>query len=450
MLKYNIKLAWLSILQRPWLTLLMVLAIGIGVGIFMTAMTVVYQGNKTDLPHKSDRLFLMQLDSRSPSAEPISHFNDMVDMTYRDALNLYQLDRENISTTFTWLTDQIVNLDSKSVKPYRGYSLVTTRSFFSIFDVPFLFGEPWSEEQERTSAPVIVLTKARNDYLFGGANSIGKQLRIDNHIVTVVGVIDNWNVRYRFYDRTFMQGLSDDAYLPYKFSIANDLARNARFECWDSTNMDFQDRNTAQLVASECGWVTFWAELKDASDVQAYKSSIDQYVEQQRTLGRFPRENNNMLTSLDDVMAFVHNNNVDNKFYFIIGALFMAACVFSAVGVILAKFARKRKEVSVRRALGAKRKVLILQYITEIGLIGLIGGMVGVFVSLGALHLMKLKTFHASGFYVHISDLDTLFRFDWPMFLVAIFVAISSAILVGIIPILQVCNVQISRYLTTD
>lgn len=447
MFLYNLKQALIGLRQQPWLTLLMVVAIGIGIGIFMAAVTVVYQGNKVDLPDKSDRLFLVQLDSRSPAAETVNHFNDMTDLTYQDSINLHGQKNELSKTTFTWLTAHIVNMDNSTFKPYRAYSLVTTRDFFDILDIPFLYGSVWSQEAEDAGEPVIILTKIRNDYLFGGKNSVGKKIRINSHLVTVVGVIDDWHVRYRFYDRSFMQGLSDDSYLPYKFAMENNLTRNARFECWDSTNMDFQNARTAELIASECGWVTFWSLLRDKSDLPEYSSLLNRYVEDQKQLGRFPRPQGNFITSLDDVMAYVHSNNVNNRFYFIIGALFMAACVFSAVGVILAKFSRKTYEVSIRRALGAKRRVLLSQYVSEISLVGLMGGLLGILITYGTVHLMKLKTFHASSFYSDIGDLDKLFQLDWLMVVMAIVVAVVSAILIGIVPIWRVCQVQISQNL---
>lgn len=428
----------------------MVLAVGIGIGIFTAAMTLVYQGSQTDLPYKSERLFLVQLDSRKPSAEPVDNFDQMIDMTYIDSVNVHQLEFPHAKTTFGWLTDQMVNIDSKNVVPYRGFSFVTTREFFSMMEIPFLYGSSWTKEQEQSGEPLVVLTKARNDYLFNGENSIGKQIRLDNHVVTVVGVIDDWHVRYRFYDRTFMKGLSDDAYLPYRYALDADFGRNSRFECWDSTSMRYQNSGKEELLASECGWITYWAELDNKNDLPAYRQRLDEYVQEQRMSGRFSREPEHLLTSLSDVMAFIHNQNVDNKFYFIIGGLFMVACVFSSVGIMLASLMSKRKEVSVRRALGAKRKVLISQYICEIGMIGFVGGLVGILVSLLALHLMKLKMFYSVGFYADIADLDMLFQLDWVMVSTAIVIAVVSSILVGITPIIRVCNVQVSQHLRMD
>lgn len=450
MIYYNLKQAWKGVCARPWLTFLMVAAIGIGIGIFMTALTMVYQSTKVDLPHKSERLYSVQLDSRSMAADPVDHFNDMIDLTYQDAVALYKQDIAGAKTTFTWLTDHIVNLDDPNVKPYRGYSIVTTKTFFELMDIPFIYGNVWTEEQEAAGEPVVVLTRWRNDYLFGGENSVGKQIRLNDQVVTVVGVMDNWNVRYRFYDRSFIQGLSDDAYLPYNLAIQTNMKRNARFECWDDTNMDFQADNVEQLLASECGWVTFWAELTNPSNKAEFESALNQYVDDQRALGRFPRPNNNFVTSLDEVMEFVHNNNVDNVFYFLIGGLFMAACVFSAIGVILTRFVQKRPEVSIRRALGAKRKTLVGQYLSEVAIIGIIGGFIGIAVTAASLYLMKIKTFKSSSFYADIGDLDKLFQLDWLMMLTAIAVAVFSAILIGIIPIWQVCHVQISQHLKSQ
>ena len=46
-----------------------------------------------------------------------------------------------------------------------------------MFDVPFLYGSGWTADADREHQPLIVLSKALNDKLFGGANSTGQTVR---------------------------------------------------------------------------------------------------------------------------------------------------------------------------------------------------------------------------------------------------------------------------------
>ena len=47
-----------------------------------------------------------------------------------------------------------------------------------MFDVPFLFGSGWDRTADTNAEAVIVLTKAMNERLFGGENSVGRRLRM--------------------------------------------------------------------------------------------------------------------------------------------------------------------------------------------------------------------------------------------------------------------------------
>ena len=67
MFRYYLKLGILSIRANPALSALMVAAIGIGIGACMTIVTIHYIMGGNPIPHKSDQLFHVQLDSWDPT-----------------------------------------------------------------------------------------------------------------------------------------------------------------------------------------------------------------------------------------------------------------------------------------------------------------------------------------------------------------------------------------------
>lgn len=56
-----------------------------------------------------------------------------------------------------------------------------------MFDVPFRYGAPWDRQADATHSAVVVLSRALNDRLFGGADSVGRTLRIDTQDYRIVG-----------------------------------------------------------------------------------------------------------------------------------------------------------------------------------------------------------------------------------------------------------------------
>ena len=61
--------------------------------------------------------------------------------------------------------------------------------FFAMFDVPFLYGAAGGARRTDPAQPVIVLSREMNEKLFGGANSVGRTLRWNDHEFRVIGVL---------------------------------------------------------------------------------------------------------------------------------------------------------------------------------------------------------------------------------------------------------------------
>ena len=93
MFTYYLKLSWLSIKRTPMITALMVIAIGMGIGVSMTVLTVNYLMGKDPIPSKSGELFHVQLYTYGEGMG-----NSRVDdefpyqVTYQDGMNLHQSD----------------------------------------------------------------------------------------------------------------------------------------------------------------------------------------------------------------------------------------------------------------------------------------------------------------------------------------------------------------------
>src|SRR6202000_2410353 len=56
---------------------------------------------------------------------------------------------------------------------------------------------------------------------------------------------------------------------------------------------------------------------------------------------------------------------------------FLAVCMTNIVLLLRPKSPRRRREISVRRALGARRGDIFIQFSVEAGLVGVAGGLLG-------------------------------------------------------------------------
>jgi putative ABC transport system permease protein len=373
MFGHYLELAVRSLKRQPALTALMVVAIALGIGASSTMLTVLHNLAGDPLPGHSGILFHPQIDPR-PAVLPGTDKNPPDDLTYTDALNLYRLEvaPRRALMSANWLPTRVPAQGS----PLRMFTArATTRDFFDMFGVPFLYGSAWSKQDDAQHAQVVVISRALNDRLFGGVDSVGRELVIATKVFRVVGVIGDWDPRPRFYDlNDGAYGHAEQMYLPFFTWL--DLPQDYGYgpmRCWGKD----PNAGSHDPKASDCTWAQFWVELDSPAQVAEYRSALRQYSLQQHALGRFERSPNVRLHGLVDWLDYKHVIPlvVRMQTWIAFGVLFV--CIVNTVGLLVAKFLRKSGEIGVRRALGASKWQVFAQCLIEAGVVGLAGGVAG-------------------------------------------------------------------------
>ncbi len=433
MFSYYLKLALLSC-KRTWgMTLLMVLAIALGIGAAMTTVTVNYLMSANPSPQKSDQLFYVQLDNWEPNNPFFDNGDPPDQLTYRDATYLWQAKKAPRQVIMSGMA-AVVEPKDKDALPFMVTGRASSAEFFPMFDVPFLYGSGWDGAADARKELVVVINVELNERLFGGRDSTGQTLRLAGKDFRISGVMARWDPKPKFYDIT--TGPFEDVeevFVPFSLITEQFFDRSGNTNCWKPTESGFQ-----AFLDSECIWTQLWVELPTSADREAYQSFINAYTAEQHKFGRFARQDNNKLS---DVMTWLEQRQVvsdDASMMMAMALMFLAVCLLNTVGLLLAKFLGKASEIGVRQALGASRNDLFLQHLVESGVIGLAGGVLGLL--LAWLGLEAVKAMYGDW----IRDLAVL---DLNMVLLAIALAISSSILAGLYPTWRACQVQPSQQL---
>jgi putative ABC transport system permease protein len=427
MFAYYFNLALRSFRRNKVLTALMVLAIALGIGASMTTLTVFYVLSGDPVPTRSDSLYYVQMAPESmngfkPGDEPAEQ------VTRFDAEKLLREKRGDRQAMMTG-GGAAITPDKQGLMPFQVDARYATADIFPMFDMPFLFGAGWSATEDERHGRVAVIAKALNDKLFGGANSVGKTVRMDQADFTIVGVLDEWRPTPRFYDMNSDRfGELEQVFLPFSTSRDLKMGRNGSMDCWGDSGSDPEG---AAGVNAPCVWIQYWVQLDSAAKASAYKQYLSNYSDQQRSAGRFERPTN---VRLRNVMEWLDFNKVvpgDVRLQVWLAFGFLLVCLLNTVGLLLAKFLRRGSEIGVRRALGASRRAIFIQCLIEAGTVGLAGGIAGLL--LAWLGLWAVRQQPAS--YAELAHLD-------PLMLLATFaLAIVASLLAGIVPAWQAMQV---------
>ncbi|MBV8145175.1 MAG: ABC transporter permease [Gammaproteobacteria bacterium] len=444
MLGYYLRLALMSFRRRPGISALMVLAIALGIAVCVMTLTVYHAMSGNPIWWKSERLYAVTMDNWDPNQALNPKTNlPPPEMTYKDAQFLYRSDIP-LRKVVMYSTEGVVT-GAGSQPAAEIATRVTTADFFPMFEVPFLYGAGWSRSGDSPAQPLIVLSRRENERLFAGANSVGRTLRWNDHEFRVVGVLDDWFPRPRYYDLNggnFQE--PDDAYIPYGWGAALQLQNKEENDCWRPEKLDnFQD-----YLASDCVWQQVWVELPDRATRERFQSFMDGYWAEQRSGGRFPRAKNNRLS---DVAQWLRDNEVvdnDNRVLVGLAFAFLALCLINTMGLLLARFLNGAALSGIRRALGASRRQIFAQLLTEAGVLAVLGTVLG--LALAALGLAAVHHLYAAAHLGQRGGYQELTHFDVTAVTWAVVLAVAATLGAGLYPAWRIGRLSPALYLKSQ
>ncbi|MBD8880594.1 MULTISPECIES: ABC transporter permease [Rhodanobacter] len=433
MFAYYLDLALRSLKRSPGLTLLMVLAIGFGVAASMTTWSVFRAVSGDPIPWKSSRLFVPQLDIWGPDSRKKGGYTDISDaFDYTDALALMRDHRGKLQSAMYQVSPSVVPADAAK-HPINVSGHAVFSEFFPMVEAPFKYGSGWSAQDDQNRSHVLVLSDKLNQKLFGDVNSVGKSVNIEGKDYRVVGVVDRWNPQPRYYDVVNTGGFvgdgAEDVFLPFNTAIDVGMPNNGNTNC----NEIPKEAGFIGLQHSSCVWIAYMVELDSATDVDSYKNYLDGYMRQQQQAGRF---NWAPKYKLSDLPAWLDSEHVvpdDTKVSLLVALGLLIVCLVNTAGLLLAKFLRRSGEIGVRRALGAPRAAVYAQFLTEAGMVGAAGGVLG---------LLLTGVGVACVGWVLPKDIAALARLDVSLLAMTLVVAVIATVLAGLYPTWRASRVQ--------
>jgi putative ABC transport system permease protein len=432
MLGYNTRIAIKSLRRHPLLAAVIIAGIALGIWASTTFTTVRHMFARDPLPGRSSRIFYVRMDNWDParpypSGEGSKALPVPPQVTYRDSMELMR-SKIPVRQTADFITNLVVYPDRKVSRPYTSPIRLCFSDFFPMFNVPFRYGHGWDKRADASAEQVVVIDDATNQKLFGGANSVGKRIRLADRNFTIVGVLAPWRPFIRMYDMlgNFVAE-PEPFFIPFSLAPKMELRPFGNSDGWQSVNLTTYQ----EFLASEVDFIQYWVELRTPADLAAYQRYVDDYVRQQKKSGRFQRPLFNPVRSLRQIMTEYGIVRPQLTAMAVMSILFLVICSMNLTGLLLGKFLARAPEVSVRRALGARRLDIFMQHVIECELVGIAGGVVGMLLSIATLRFIgKL-----------IAD-SARFSLDLEMVAAAVFLSLVAGLLAGIYPAWRICTVQ--------
>ena len=419
----DMRYAFRMVLKNAGFSAVAVLSLALGIGANTTIFTVVNAVLLHPLPVK-DISRLVEMDTIDTKTMVTQADATKLGMSYP---NFQDFAKQNqVFSGLACISGGPVTW-SGGAEPRQILGLLVSANYFGVLGVQPTLGRFFlpDEDQKPGGNNVVVLSYSLWSDKFGSdENVVGKSITLNATPYTVIGVAS------RGFKGTFTLGSAQLVWIPvsmYGQTLAGFFKDN------------FNDR---RLLGT--GTV---ARLKDGVSLghaEASLKTIALHLENE-----FPKDNGGRsvaLTPLADAAVGANNYaQVDlagGLMMSVVGLVLLIACV-NLANLLLAQSARREKEIGLRAALGAGRKRLLRQLLTESLVLSLLAGVVGLAIAYGG----RTALWSYRPPFILQNDLDL--SLDSHVLLFTLGVALLTALFIGLAPAIKSATPNLTAILRT-
>ena len=413
-LRYAVRM----LLKSPGFTLVAVIVLALGIGANATIFSIINAILIKPLPIRDPEQLVgvYQHDRDNPDAFSLFSYPDFCDL------------RANREAAFNDLfAFALASVGLQGDVTERTSVGLVSADYFSALGVPPMLGRVMLPQEETNGAPVGVLTYSFWTRLGADPSIVGRKLKLTRGEVTVVGVMPR--------DFSGAQVLAPAMFLP--LGMAETLASNPG-EPAPRVLTNRADRRFMLMGRLKPGLTL--SNVGGALAILNQQFAIpDPAAPKARTLICTPPPRFNF----GDTPA-QETKAVAPPAAFAIGLsmLVLAVACLNLANMMLAHGAARRKEIAVRLALGAGRRRVLRQLLTEGLLLSLAGGAGGLLVSVWATNLLAAFIYSGSGMPEDFPKFDL--SPDWRVVLALLFVGGLATLLFALGPAWKLARLDIN------
>ncbi len=362
----DLRYGFRTFLKNPGFAAVAILSLALGIGANTAIFSFVNAVLLRPLPVTSPDELMFVFSGRSDSPFITASYPDYVDFR----------DRNEVFTDMACFSGVAVSLASDD-RTDLVQGAIVSGNYFDVLGVRPVQGRAFSPEEDQTPGthPVLVASYALWQQRFGGDPSfVGKTLALNGRIFTVIGIAPpGFNGA--------AVGDTIDFYVPM---MMQSLIRPPRGGFSGEQNADMLKRRGPR-------WLDMVGRLRPGvseDQAQVAMSTLASQLEQ-----AYPDTNRGWIATLFPVSKGDPGLRSDvlpvaGLLLSVVGLVLLIAC-FNVANLLLSRATTRRKEISIRLALGASRFRLIRQMMTESVLLSMMGGAVGLLLALWITDLLE-------------------------------------------------------------
>ena len=293
------------------------------------------------------------------SREDFIKFNRRKDVTHEDAEAIARLCPScwrvgiagNAIETIKYQDQKAESVRIRGVEPL---------TMFDIDGVTIDAGRIWTESESASGREICVIGPDMLKNLFGDApadQAVGKEIRIDGRPFLVLGVLEPLGSIFGF-------SRDNVVYIPY---------------------------STYQKTYGARRSILVFIQVPAAEQLEAAEDQVRTIMRNRRGLGMGEMEDEGFSIETQDVFLNLYGSATSNIYIVTIGVAAISLVVGGIVvmNIMLVSVTERTKEIGIRKAIGARRKDILQQFLIEAVTVAAIGGAIGVATGFGLAYVIS-------------------------------------------------------------
>jgi predicted permease len=388
-MRQDFRFAWRMILTHRWFSAAVIATLAFGIGMNTMVFTLIDAALFKPVPVPGGERLISML-ARDIEGPPRARTG----LSYPDFLD-YRAQTKSLEALEAGTGDGAI-LSEKDIAPQRYGMFRVSSGFFAMIHLRPLRGRDFTDSDVKIgAAPVALIGYSVWQERYGGRDVIGRMVRINAVPTQIIGVMPQ-GIRFPNLE---------DIWVPLQ----------ATAEMTDRSNRPLQ----------------LFGVLKPGVPIE--QASADMTVISRRLAAEYPKDDKRFAPL---VQTFHDRYNGDQiRFVFLlmmaaVGFVLLIVCA-NVANMLLGRALARRREISIRAALGASRGRIVRQLLVEALMLSMLGGVVGLGLAVAGIHAFDLGTQDVGKPYW------VQFRMDYRVFFYFAVVCVASALIFGFLPALR-------------
>ncbi len=264
-----------------------------------------------------------------------------------------------------------------------------TPEFFEVYTLKLAEGQMFNQEHMKNGSPVCIISPVIKARFFSEENPIGKHIKCGHIWLKVIGVLEGpkYNIETRI--DLGVGDYSQNIFAPLSTILSRYKDRSIVSMSKGGSSFTMFGRGMISIRSSSSGSSGSGQMNNNQVDkIIVQVKETEQLIPTQAVLNKLLFRRHQEIKDYDikiPELLLKQEQRTKDIFNIVLGAIASISLIVGGIGIMnimLASVMERIREIGVRMATGARKKDIVLQFLTEATLISISGGIIGILLGL--------------------------------------------------------------------